>query len=151
AVVLLGANGGERGRVAAPRSPTSVAVGPGDEVFVGAELASEIARYATSGGALRRTGSLPLPGVRAVRAIAYGPEGVLHVVEELGHRLLTIPLDGRDAPDAGEPPIGLGPVALLRTRRWLIVDCILSHEIVALPIDAAGVPRRADAVRIRHD
>lgn len=152
AVVLLDAEGQERARAAAPRSPTTVAIGAGGELFVGADLAGEIARYDANGGTLRRTGSLSLGDVRAVRAIAYGPEGVLHVVEERGHRLLTIPLGGRNGPpDGAEPSVGLGPASLLRTRRWLVVDYVLSHEVVALPVDASGVPRRADAVRIRHD
>lgn len=152
AVVLLDAHGHERARVAAPRSPTSVALGAAGEVFVGADLATEVARYDARDGSLRRTGSLPLGDVRAVRALAYGPEGVLHVVEERGHRLLTIALDGRTAPlDPADDPVGIGPVSLLRTRHWLVVDCVLSHEVVALPVDPSGVPRRADAVRVTHD
>jgi len=152
AVVALDAEGRERARAAAPRSPTSIAVGAGDEIFVGAELATEIVRYDARAGTLRRTGSLPLGDVRAVRGIAYGPEGVVYAVEERDHRLVTWALDRGGTPlDAGAPRIGLGPVSVLRTPRWVVVDCILSHEVVALPVDGAGLPRRADAVRVRHD
>jgi hypothetical protein len=151
ALVLLDAQARELDRVAAPRAASSIAVAADGGIFVSGELAGEIARYDLHDATLARTGSLPLGDVRAVRAIAYGSEGVLHAVEEHDHRLLTIALDGRGVLDAGEPAIGLGPVALVRTRGWLVVSCVLSHELVVMPVDATGRPRRADALRIRHD
>src|SRR5262249_12794517 len=151
AVVLLDADGHEVDRADAPRSASSIAVGRDGEVFVSGDLAGEIARYRVRGDRLERTGSVALDGVRAGPAIPPGPEGVLHAVEEWDHRLLTIALDGRGVLDGAEPAIGLGPVALVRTPGWLVVQCVLSHEIVAVPIDARGLPRRSAAVRVRHN
>ena len=151
AVVLLDADARERARADAPRSPTSVAIGPSGDVFVGGELASEIARYELADGAFRVMRPVRVAGVRAIRGLATGVEGVLYVVEEHDHRLLTIALDSGAVLDASEPPMCLGPVSLLRTPRWLVVDCVLSHEVVALPVDAHGVPRRAESIRIKHE
>jgi hypothetical protein len=152
AVVLLDADGREVDRARAPRGASTIAVGDGGEVFVAGDLAGEVARSDVRTARLVRTGSISLDGVSAARAIAYGPERVLHLVEEHDHRLLTVDLDaGGTIVDAAEPPIGLGPIAVVRTRRWVVVDCLLSHEVVAMPVDAGGRPRRSEAVRIRHD
>ena len=150
AVVLLDRDGQELARAAAPRSAASVAVDSNGTVFVTGDLATEIARYDVHGETFARRGSWSLGDVRAVRALAVGPEGVLYVVEERDHRLLTLDGDGTVL-DGAAPPIGLGPIAVRRTRDWVVVNCVLSHEVIALPVDARGVPRRADAVRIRQD
>jgi hypothetical protein len=152
AVVLLDVDGRELDRTAAPRGASSLAVDRDGEIFVSGDLAADIARYRVRDGRLERRGTLPLGGARAVRALAYGREGVLYAVEEHDHRLLTLALDdGGAIRDASEPPIGLGPIAVMRAGGWLVVDCLLSHEVIALPVDTHGLPRRADAVRIRHD
>src|SRR5262249_39495087 len=101
-------------------------------------------------GRLAPDGELRLDGVRTIRAIAHGPEGVLYVVEDHDHRLLTVSLDDPAGRVIDAAPIGLGPRAVLRTAHHLIVNCILSHEIVVLPVDARGMPRHDNAVRIRH-
>jgi Cytochrome c len=150
AVVLLDGDLHEVARLDAPAAPSALAIAPSGDVFVSGELADAIGRYVADGAGLRAAGAIPLPGVRAVRGIAVGPEGVLYAVEDHDHRLLTIPLrDGEARPDAVS--VGLGPRSVLRTPRHVVVDCILSHEIVVLPVDARGRPREIDAIRIRHD
>lgn len=151
AIVLLDGQLHERDRLDAPASPTGLAVSPSGEVFVSGELSSDIARYAVRAGRLRAEGSITLDGVRAVRGIAYGPEGVLHVVEDHDHRLLTIALVGRVGSVLDEGGIGRGPRSVLRTPRWVVVNCVLSHDVVVVPVDPRGVPRRDGAVRITHD
>src|SRR5213076_355303 len=84
------------------------------------------------------------------RAMAYGPEGILHLVEDHDHRLLTISLTG-EILDGADSPIGLGPRIVVRTAGYVVVNCVLSHEVVVLPVDARGVPRREAAVRIAQN
>src|SRR5262249_5278013 len=151
AVVLLAEQLREIARLDAPASPTGLAVSPGGEVFVSGELSSDIARYALRDGELRRVGSIPLLGVRSIRAIGYGQEGVLYVVEDHDHRLLTVSLDQGAVLAGAEEPVGLGPRTVLRTERYVVVNCILSHTVVVLPVDGRGIPRRDGAARITHD
>jgi hypothetical protein len=149
-IVLLDGDLHEIQRLDAPPSPSGLAVSPAGDVFVSGELGDAVARYELHAGALRPGGSIALPGVRAVRAIAYGPEGVLYAVEDHDHRLLTLALGDRTVVSEVSP-IGLGPRTVLRTPHHLVVDCILSHEVVVLPVDARGLPRDGAPVRIVHD
>ena len=150
-MVVLDETMSEQQRLATPESPTGLAVTPSGDVLVSGELGGPIARYRVGAGRLEPAGEIRLDGVRSVRALAYGPEGVLYVVEDHDHRLLTASLAEPPGAILDVAPIGLGPRAVLRTARHLVVNCILSHEIVVLPVDTRGVPRRRDAVRIRHD
>jgi hypothetical protein len=150
AIVLLDAEARELDRLAAPAAASALAVGESGEVLAGGELADELALYAVVGGRLQRTGSLPLPGVRSVRALALGPERIVYVVEDHDHRLLTLSLDANGGVlDAFQ--LCLGPRTVQRTARHLVVGCLLSHEVCVLGLDARGVPRRDDLVRIVHD
>jgi hypothetical protein len=150
AVVLLDGELREVDRAEAPASPTGLAVTPAGEVFVSGELDTAVARYAPHDGRLGPRTIIPLDGVRSVRAIAYGPERILHLVEDHDHRLLTVSLTGKVL-DGADRPIGLAPRTVLRTPRYIVVSCVLSHEVVVLPADARGIPRRDAALRIAHD
>ena len=150
-IVLLDEQLREIERHEAPASPTGLAVSPKGEVFVSGELSSDIARYALRDGELRQVGSISMSGVRSIRAIAYGQEGVLYVVEDHDHRLLTVSVDHGTVLAGAEEPIGLGPRTVLRTERHVVVNCVLSHTVVVLPVDGQGIPRRDGAARITHD
>src|SRR5205807_110075 len=128
-VVLLGAELQELDRARTPASPTGLAVSPAGEVFVSGELEAAVARYAPSGGRLVPMGTIPVDGVHSIRAMAYGPEGILHLVEDHDHRLLTISLTG-EILDGADSPIGLGPRIVVRTAGYVVVNCVLSHEVV---------------------
>ncbi|MGH7896295.1 MAG: hypothetical protein ACREQL_16635 [Candidatus Binatia bacterium] len=148
ALVLLDDDLHELGRLAAPASPSGLVVSPSGEVFVSGELEPGIARYDLHDGTLRRAGSIGLPGVRSIRALAYGVEGVLYVAEDHDHRLLTVSASSGAILDAGAEPLGLGPRTIVRTPHFVVVDCVLSHEVVVLPVDARGLPLVGQAVRI---
>ncbi len=150
-IVVLDADGGELQRLAAPASPSGLATSPAGDVFVTGEQASEVARYTVRAGRLEPAARMPLAGVRSIRSIAYGPESVLHVVEDHDHRLLTVALGNGAILAGADEPIGVGPRSVLRTPRHVVVDCVLSHEVVVAPVDERGVPRPADAVRVVHD
>lgn len=146
----------EVARLDAPRSPSGIAVTPAGDVLASGALGGDVWRYRLRDGRLERAGGVPLAGLRAVRAIASGPEGVLYVAEEEEHRLVTLALD----PPTGEPPgallavaprLGLAPRGLLRTAHHLLARFVLSHDVVVLPVDARGLPRADAAVRVTHD
>jgi hypothetical protein len=155
ALVELDAALSEVSRVAAPESPTALAVAPDGEIFVVGELSSDIARYRVSAGRITSTGAIELAGVRAMRDVAVGPEGVLYVVEEHGGRLVTLSASAR--PGRAPPihrvdtPLCHAPVRVLRVGAAVVVDCLLDHAIVIKPVDGHGMPLEAGEVRIVHD
>jgi hypothetical protein len=148
AIVLLDGDAHEIERLHAPAGATGLAVTPEADIFVTGDLEPEIARYAVEGGRLRRTSTLPLENTRAVRDVAAGREGVVYAVEDHGHRILTL---NRLGALLDATPVGLGPRFVMRTPQYILVDCILSHEIVVMPVDARGIPRVADAIRIAQN
>src|SRR5262249_59307221 len=116
-----------------PRAPSGMAVSPAGEVFVSAETSPAIARYTLRDGRLARRASIALPGVRSVRDVATGDDGVLYVVEDHDHRLLTMDLRGRVL--AGDTaPVCLGPRHVMRTEHHGLVDCILAHTVLLRPV-----------------
>ena len=155
ALVELDASMREVARLAAPESPSGLAVSDDGEVLVVGELSSDVARYRLVRGRLEATGAIELPGVRAMRDVAVGPEGVVYVVEEHDGRLLTLrPAlgDRRAAPiERAEAPLCHGPVHLLRAGGAIAVDCLLNHAVVVRSVDARGFPRADGEVRIVHD
>jgi hypothetical protein len=165
AVVVLDGALHERARLAAPASPSSIALDPAGDVFVAGELSPAIQRYHFRGGELHAAGILDLPDVRAIRGLATGPEGVLYVVEEHDGRLLTLEL-GADARapagdgEGGREPlpfrrvdtrIGHGPLRVARVGPYVLVDCLTDHALVVRRVDAGGVPAARDEARIVHD
>jgi hypothetical protein len=154
-LVELDASMHEVARLPAPESPTGLAVGQDGEVLVVGELSSEVARYRGVRGRLEAAGTIELPGVRAMRDVAVGPEGVIYVVEEHDGRLLTLRPAPGEAPapplERTDTPLCHGPVHVLRAASAVIVDCLLDHAIVLRPVDARGFPRGDGEVRIVHD
>jgi hypothetical protein len=150
ALVLLDEDAHEVQRVKAPRAASGLAVTVTGDVLVSGDESPVIARYAVERDRLVRRGTIALRGVRSVRAIAAGPEGVIHVVEDHDHRLLTLDRHGTVL-DGDDAPIGLGPRHVLRTERHVVVNCVLAHAVVVRRVDGRGVPVHAGEVRIVHD
>jgi hypothetical protein len=119
------------------------------------ELSSRVARYARVAGALEQVGFIDLPGVRAMRDIAAGPEGVLYVVEEHDGRLITVaPASSvaRSLPAARvDAHLCHGPLHVLRRAKEILVDCLLDHTLIVRQVDARGYPLEQGEVRITHD
>jgi hypothetical protein len=154
ALVELDASLTEVHRLSAPESPTGLAVAGDDEVFVVGELSSRVARYRrTPSGKLQEAGFVDLPGVRAMRDVAVGPEGVLYVVEEHDGRLLAFPREGRSqsATATADSMRCHGPVRVIRAGRAVLVDCLLDHAIVVRSVDRRGFPVAEGEIRIAHD
>ncbi len=141
-------------RFDAPASPTGLAVTRDGEVLAVGELASRVARFRTVAGRLEPAGSIELPGVRAMRDVATGPEGVVYVVEEHDGRLLTFESGpGADAEPArrADQVVCHGPFRVKRIARSVVVDCLLDHQIVVWPVDERGFPQHSGEVRITRD
>ncbi|HEY3595404.1 MAG TPA: hypothetical protein VGL13_16065, partial [Polyangiaceae bacterium] len=153
ALVLLDSALGERSRVAAPASPVALAVAEDGSIYVAGELAPNVARFRVANGALVAAGSFEVPGVRAIRGLATGPDGWLYLVEEhRGHLVGVKPApNATAAPIRFEQTIGKGPIRMERLGDRLIVDCLLDHQIVVQKLDASGAPSAEPPITITHD
>ncbi|WP_437874596.1 hypothetical protein [Sorangium sp. So ce513] len=157
ALVLLDASLRELSRAPAPASPTGVAVLPSGDVFASGEASPALFRYALRGASIEPAGRIELAGVRGVRDLAAGPEGVLYALDERAGALLTLRLGadgrtgGRMEVERWDEPIGAGPFRVVRLARHLLVACLLDHTLVVLPVGEGGRPLSGGAARIRHD
>jgi hypothetical protein len=145
----------EVARLPAPESPTGLAIATNGEVFVVGELSSRVARYRRGRAKLEPAGFIELPGVRAMRDVATGPEGVIYIVEEHDGRLLTLK-PGADAEPSSrvtrvDSTLCHGPVHVLREGRAVLVDCLLDHMVVVRNVDSQGFPTADGETRIVHD
>jgi hypothetical protein len=143
----------EVNRFIAPASPSGLAVS-GAGVFAVGELSSRVARFRTVRGRLEPAGFIDLPGVRAMRDVATGPEGVVYVVEEHDGRLVTLrPGSGDDPTPAARVDAVLcqGPIHVLRVAKFLLVDCLIDHQVVIQSVDARGFPDPSTEIRIARD
>jgi hypothetical protein len=144
----------EVARLPAPESPGGVAVARDGDLFVVGELSDRVSRYRDVHGRIVPAGYVELPGVRAMRDVAAGPEGVVYVVEEHDGRLITFspPVGNGTAPREREDvTLCHGPVRIARVAQSVVVDCLLDHAIVVRPVDRRGFPMPTGEVRIVHD
>ena len=150
AIVLLDDALGELGRWPAPPMPTALALS-GDALLVAGEHADYLARWRVDGDSLVPDGRIGLPGVFAIRDVAVGPEGAIHVVEEHDGRLITLRPDASGGFSRTESFVGRGAIRVRRTARHVLVDCLLEHTIVVRAVDTLGVPRDVDEARLHDD
>jgi hypothetical protein len=171
ALVGLDASLREIARLPAPASPSGLAVSASGDpfvIFVTGELDPKVARYMWQGEALKRAGEIQLAGVKALRDVATGPEGVLYLVEEHGGRIITL-LPER--PGGAEGALSFDPAGspqktsfervdaeacagafrVARAGDFVIVDCLIDHELLIRRVNDRGLPLREGEVRIRHD
>jgi hypothetical protein len=144
----------EVARLPAPESAGGLAVAANGDAFVVGELSDRVSRYRNAHGRLEPAGFVELDGVRAMRDVAAGPEGVVYVVEEHDGRLVTFvpPAANATAPVGREDQsVCHGPVRVARVARSLVVDCVVDHTIVVRPVDRRGYPLATGEVRIVHD
>jgi len=177
---LVGLDGSLREviRLPAPRSPSGLAVSAAGDflnlnsyLYVTGELDPKVARYVWQGDALKSAGEIELAGVKALRDVAAGPEGVLYLVEEHGGRLITLlpqapgkaaeglsfdsSASGSAAPKTSFERVDAeacaGALRVVRAGEFVIVDCLLDHTLLIRRVNDRGLPLREGEVRIRHD
>jgi len=149
AVVVLDERARELSRVAAPSSPTGLAVSDRGDIYVSGEHAADIVHYRVTGaGAIERRGAIPIPDAMAVVDLAIGPEGVLYAVEEHTGRLLVVSLARRSVREIGRCH---GPTRVVRAQRHVLVNCLLDHTVEIRVVHDRGVPAPAPVATIRHD
>ncbi len=162
AIVVLDASMRELGRLPAPGSPSGLAVtSDGLAVLVVGERGGAIARFVVKDAApwIAPGGRYELPGVRALRDVAAGPEGVVYAVEEHEGRLVTLwpEARGEEGPDAElasrreDVTIGGGPNHVARVGSFVVVDALQTHTLVIRPVDDRGRALAAGETRIVHD
>ncbi|MDI1445356.1 hypothetical protein [Polyangium sp. 6x1] len=160
AIVVLDASMRELARMPAPGSPSGLAVTPdGRAVLVVGERGDGITRFAIQEAApyLAPSGRFGLGGMRALRDVAAGPEGVVYAVEEHEGRLVMLWPKGEEGPE-GEiaalreyAAIGGGPIHVERVGSFVVVDALHAHALVIRPVDEAGRALAEGEARIAHD
>ncbi|HEU4735029.1 MAG TPA: c-type cytochrome [Kofleriaceae bacterium] len=138
AVVLLDRDGAELARVAAPRSPSGLAVSGDDDVLVVGEAARELAHYritgGVTGGRLERVATLPIDAL-GMRAVALAPdERTAYIVEDHDGRLLAVPLEREPSrafrrSEVRELGRCHGPYQVEAAAGHVAVNCVLDHAI----------------------
>jgi hypothetical protein len=151
AVVVLDGRGHERQRLNAPAAPVALAVTPAPErhVYVAGSAASSVARYRIrNDGTLARDGELAVGGVASITDMAAGPEGVLYATEDHGGRLLSLIPGAAQAREFGRCH---GPLRVVREDAYLVVDCMLDHEVRVYGVGADGQPGDAPVATLTLD
>jgi hypothetical protein len=153
AIVVLDASLHEVQRSMAPSSPSGLAISSSGEVLVVGEHAATIARFGVVDGKLVAHAPIDVKGVKGLRDVAIGPEGTIHVLDEHEGTLVTLVPAGKDKIDftRTDTPVGHGPIHVVRTPSFVVVDALLDHSLVTLAVDEHGVPRADAPVRIQHD
>jgi len=149
AVVVLDALGREQERLAAPRSPSGLAVSRDGDVLVVGEAARELAHYRVRDGHLARVATMRVDAL-GMRDVALADDGrTAYIVEDREGRLLAVALSravGAPALRAtGMRELGRchGPIRVAALAGTVAVNCLLDHAIEL---------RRGDEVaRIQHD
>jgi hypothetical protein len=149
AVVMLGDDGVERARLAAPRSASGLAVSAAGDVLVVGAGERGLAVYRADHGQLERVASIPID-VLDLRDVALTADATTaYVVEEREGRLLELSLE-RDRTRAlrrtALRELGRchGPIDVVAIAGLVAVNCLLDHTIEI---------RRAnrEVTRIHHD
>ncbi|MEO7730331.1 MAG: hypothetical protein ABIY55_05125, partial [Kofleriaceae bacterium] len=134
AVVLLDRDGAELARIAAPRSPSGLAIARDGAIFVVGEAARELVEYRAEAGQLRRVQTLAVDAL-GLRAVALAPDGhTAYLVEDREGRLLAVSLAPADrsavrATGVRELARCHGPIQVAVLDDDVAVDCLLDHTI----------------------
>ncbi|HEY3493394.1 MAG TPA: hypothetical protein VGK73_01860, partial [Polyangiaceae bacterium] len=150
-VVLLDARFTEIGSIASPPSPSGLAVGPADVVFVVSPLSRELARYRVVNGSLEPLPGLPLPAGTVARAIAADGRAVV-LADFAGDRLVFAGAAEAAAPAGAalrSEATCRGPFRVELSARWLAVGCLFDHAISLRRREPAGFG--PELARITHD
>jgi hypothetical protein len=148
-LVLLDDDLVPRARTATPRLPSGLAYAR-PTLFVSSDLTSSVARYELREAGFERRAPLEIDGVHSVRAVAIAPSDVLYAVSDESDLLFSIQAANGDRSRPGPSVrVGRGATAIRIVPGYVIVDCLLDHAVVVLPVDDVGA-FRGIAPRIEH-
>lgn len=157
ALVVLDDELAEQARAPAPARPLGVALSSRGVALVGGELEPSIHRYQLD-AQLRALTPTEVPGVAGWSALTAGPDDRVYAVSESSRSLFVIERASSAKPRVREyGGLGHAPRAVAYVPGYVVVNCLLDHVLLAIPLDAAGKPRGArdalgvDVVRIVHD
>jgi hypothetical protein len=151
ALVLLDDHGVEKARVAAPVSPSGLAVSAQDDVLVVGEGAAELAHYRVTPAGLVKASTLAVDAL-GLRSVALSPDGqVAYVVDEREGRLLAVALErvrGGGLRSAGVRELSRchGPIQVEAVGAFVAVNCLLDHTLELRRSDGTGA-----VARVHHD
>ena len=149
ALVLLDERLHELQRIDVPGSAVAVAVSDSGECWVASEASRALHRFHFDGQRLTAAGSVDLPGILGIRALAAGPQGTLYALDVHDGNLLTVD-PKRASPVRDTRRVGHGPLSIRRVESLLIVDLLLDHSLRIFSLDAQGTVLDERA-RVRHD
>jgi hypothetical protein len=157
ALVVLDDELREQARAPAPWRPLGVALSGEGVALVGGELEPGLRRYRLE-PQLEPLEPIEVPGVTGWSALAAGAEDRVYAVSESSRSLFVIEGASSPSPRVHEyGGLGHAPRALAYVPGYVVVNCLLDHALIAIPLDAAGRPRNAsdelgaDVVRMTHD
>lgn len=144
----------EKARIAAPRSPSGLAVTAQGEVLVTGELDSIVARYQFDQNGLLEAGFIRLPDRCSPRDVAVSEQGVVYVVEEKQQRVLSLvpkakgKWPGRAKSNEDLSPFfvmneawaGAGPHRVRALPDYVFVHSLLTHDIAVFPSSLEAPP-----------
>jgi hypothetical protein len=130
-IVVLDA-AGKRVGAALDRVPgiTGWAWSDDEAFFAVGERAADVHAFAIEGGTPKRRSSWRVPDVHALRDIAIGPGGELHLADMHRSRVITIaaPQEGKPLVVASTHACG-GAVQVQRVGDSLLANCLLEHRV----------------------
>jgi hypothetical protein len=139
------------------RSPTSSALAGRDTLFVAGELSSEIQGYEITPNGLKKSSTIKLDGVASVRDLVFDEKyNSLFLLDDFDRRLIQLRLEpgwrrSQKIPFRKESfPLGAGPWQVLLIKDHLIINQLLEHELLLLPLEE-GNPDFKNASRIRQN
>lgn len=144
-------------RQPAPKSPAGWSLVDDRYLFVGGEHAAEVYLYEVTPKALRLRHRLALENAVSTRDLVYvSAWRSLFLVDAFDRRLhqWTFPAGWRpgESPDFRRQsfPLGAGPIQIRHVDNHLLINLLLEHSLVILPLKQ-GAPDFSAASRIVHD
>jgi mono/diheme cytochrome c family protein len=141
-------------RSPAPGNPVAFDLIGDDVLVVGGELSGTLGRYRIHSRRMIPLPGLKLPDVIAIRDLAYDPQSQsLFLIDDFSRILYQLRLPPSNARQAATQvelrpyPIGPGPLRILSVANHLIINELLAHTLLIVPL-GDGAPDFDQASRI---
>ena len=128
-------------RCSAPRGPVAWDLWEEKVLFVGGELSDTLRLYEISPDRIASLGHIRIDGVPSIRGLAFVPEARrIFLLDDFNRRLVQVDLPDNWRERHSIPtrqrgyPIGPGPLQILGTKDHLIINRLLDHSLLILPL-----------------